>query len=118
MCNTELPEETIKILDNFNVRGKAEENMERYKYAEQETGLPWQVLAALHFREASMGSNKSISNGQPLTKGGGCYKNVDNITICSDANADAKQSAEIFIENAKRVYGVDVVSDPSLENLG
>lgn len=112
ICDTNLPEETIKMLEAANIKSLAEANMERYKYAEEKTGLPWQVLAALHFREGSMDSGKSISNGQPL----GNYVNIDGIQVYSDPNQDAEAAAQHFIDNVKSHYNIDVIADPSSEN--
>ena len=117
VCDTDLPEETVKKLESAGVKEKAEANMERYKYAEEKTGLPWQAIAALHYREAGMSSDGSISNGQKLTKSG-CYTNVDGIKICSDANKDAEDAANHLISMAKSVYGVELSSGSSVEDWG
>lgn len=50
-CTGNLPAETVTALEQAGVKEKAEQNKERYEYAEKETGIPWQVLAALHYRE-------------------------------------------------------------------
>lgn len=107
-----LPAETVAQLEAADVKGMAEKNMERYLYAEKETGLPWQILATLHWREAGMGSNLSISNGEELYE----HVNVDGVHVSADPNQDAKEAAEHFIEMGKSVYGVDVIASPSLEN--
>lgn len=107
-----LPAETTQYLDSDNVKGKAEANMERYKYAEQKTKLPWQILASLHYREGGMGSNQSISNGEELYD----HVNVDGIHVSADPNQDALDAANHFIDNTKSIYGVDVIAEPTLEN--
>lgn len=107
-----LPAETIHYLDEANVKNLAESNMARYKYAEQQTKLPWQILATLHYREGGMGSNQSISNGEELYD----HINVDGIHISADPNQDAVDAANHFIDIAKEVYGVDVINDPTMEN--
>lgn len=114
VCSADLPEETVERLENEGVREKAEENYERYKYAEDQTGVPWQVLATLHYMEAGMGSNQSISNGEELYD----HVNVDGIHVSSNANEDAKQAAEHFIEMAKYVYDVNVLEDKSVDAYG
>ena len=103
-CGNELPAETVAALESAGVKTKADQNMERYKYAETQTGVPWQVLAALHYREAGMDPNKSISNGAPLGSG----VNADGVNVQSDANEDAKAMAEQFVRNAG--YFSDVTS--------
>ncbi len=95
-----LPAETIVELDAQGVKAKAEQNMERYKYAEEQTGIFWQAIAALHYREGGMDPNKSISNGSTLTTDGSCYANADGVQVCGDANEDAKAAAEHFISLA------------------
>ena len=114
VCDANLPAETIEILDNANIKEKAEENMERYKYAEEKTGLAWQVLAALHFREGGMGSSQSILNGEELYG----HTNVDGQWVSADPNEDAENAAKHFIENAEAIYDKDVVNDKSMDSLG
>lgn len=98
-----LPPETIKKLESENVKQKAEKNMERYKYAEKETKVPWQVLAAIHYREGGMDPGKSIADGSPLGRG----TSKDGLSIDSDPNKDTANQARHFIENAKSVYKLD-----------
>lgn len=107
----DLPEETMQKLESAKIKERAEKNMERYLYAQKETGLPWQILAALHWREASMDSDKSIANGDKLYD----HINVDGVMVYADANKDAKAAAEHFISNAKAVYGVTDFN--TLENV-
>ena len=106
------PAETIKKLERAGVKEKAEQNIERYQYAEEKTGLPWQVVAALHFREGGMDAKKSITNGETLSN----HINSDGVLVSSDPNQDAVNAAEIFIRNLKNVYDIDIISDPSPEN--
>lgn len=114
VCGTNLPSETIEMLENANVKENAEKNMERYKYAEKETGLSWQIVAALHFREGGMGSDQSILNGEELYD----HTNVDGQHVSADANEDAKNAAKHFIDMAKSVYNKDVLNDQSMDSLG
>lgn len=114
VCDANLPKETKKMLDNEKIKKKAKTNIERYKYAEKKTGLPWQVVAVLHYNEANMASDRSITNGEPLTD----HTNVDGVKVSSDANKDAENAANIFINNAKSHYNIDIVKDKSEENYG
>lgn len=114
VCDASLPKDTKKMLDNENIKKKAEENIERYKYAEKKTGLPWQVVAVLHYNEANMASDRSITNGEPLTD----HTNVDGVKVSSDANKDAENAANIFINNAKTHYNIDIIANKSEENYG
>lgn len=99
-----LPEETIAYLDGRNVKNLYTQNLERYQYAEQQTGVPAAAIAALHYREAGMASDRSITNGARLGSG----TNVDGVTVGTTPNGDAEIAAGIFKRNAKGVYGVDV----------
>ena len=117
VCNANLPSETIKMLEDDGVKKKAQENMERYKYAEEKTGVAWQAVAALHWREGSMDPGSSISNGEPLSSGG-CYSNVDGVQICSDPNKDAETAAKSLLEDGKSIYNVDIVKNPDMDSYG
>ena len=99
-----LPQATIDYLAGRNVEELAKQNQERYLYAQEQTGVPWQVMAALHYREAGMNPNSSISNGAPLGSG----TNVDGVYVVSNANDDAKNMAEKFKSLALGVYGVEM----------
>lgn len=101
-----LPQATVEYLDGRNIEERAKENQERYLYAQKQTGVPWQVMAALHYREAGMNPNSSISNGAPLGSG----VNVDGVHVVSDANQDATNMANHFKRLALGVYNIDVVS--------
>ncbi|MBO4812571.1 hypothetical protein J5491_00235 [Candidatus Saccharibacteria bacterium] len=114
VCDQEILKEAKEMLDNEDIRKKAKANLERYKYAEEKTGLPWQVLAVLHYNEASMASDQSITNGESLTD----HTNVDGVKISSDPNEDAVIAANLFIENAKTFYDIDIVKNKSEENYG
>lgn len=99
-----LPQETIDYLTERNVKQLAEDNMERYAYAEEQTSVPWQAIAALHYREAGMASNRSIFNGALLGSG----VNVDGQVVVTDPNDDAQRAANHFIGLAKNVYDIDI----------
>ena len=114
VCSASLPQETIKLLEDAGVKEKAEANMERYKYAEEKEGVPWQAMAALHFKEGGMASNKSISNGDELYD----HINVDGIHVVADANEDAANCAGHFKDMAKMVYGIEVSDSLSIDEWG
>lgn len=119
VCSADLPEKTIKRLEDDKVKEKAEASIDRYKYAEEKTGIPWQAVAALHYRETtSMSPNTTISNGGNLASGGSCYTNVDGIKVCSDANEDAAQAAQHLISMAKMVYGVELNDSSTVDDWG
>lgn len=115
-CTGNLPAETVTALEQAGVKEKAEQNKERYEYAEKETGIPWQVLAALHYREGGMDPNKTIFNGEELTE----HVNADGHLISADPLEDAKQAAESYISLAGYFSDVKVLkADVStLEDFG
>ncbi len=41
-------------------------NVEVYQQASEATGVPWQVLAGLHYREGNMGPDKSLVSGRTI----------------------------------------------------
>ncbi|HRN95867.1 MAG TPA: hypothetical protein PLD54_00290 [Candidatus Levybacteria bacterium] len=43
-----------------------EQNIAIYKQAADTSGVPWEVLAAIHYREGNMSSNHSIVSGRPI----------------------------------------------------
>lgn len=112
----ELPAETTRYLDNSGVREKAANNLDRYEYAASQTGLPWQAIAALHYREAGLRSKGSILNGQEIKDTP--YTNVDGRTIYPDINEDAKSAAETLVKMAKNVYEVELSTSSDIEAFG
>lgn len=112
-----LPPETVKYLDDLDIRKKAEDNMERYKAAEQATGVPWAAVAAIHYREASMNPASSLFAGDPLGSG----LNVDGKMIVEDPNEDAINAMKTFVRLAGSVYNIVIApsgSDLSTEQWG
>ena len=116
LCSTgdgsvvELPAQTVNYLDGRDLRALAEANMDRYKAAEAATGVMWQVVAAIHYREASMDPALSIFNGAPLGSG----TNVDGKEVVSDPNQDAVNAAKTFVELADSVYGIKISQGASI----
>lgn len=98
-----LPSGTTSQLDSAGIKSKAQSNMERYKYAEDHTGVPWQITAAIHYREGSMKPDVSIADGSPLSSG----VSVDGLPISKDPNIDTKNQVNHFINMAKSVYGLN-----------
>lgn len=45
---------------------KLMEGKDRYKYVQQQTGVPWQLIGCLHGRESSFNFNSCLHNGDPL----------------------------------------------------
>lgn len=104
--DVDLPTITVNKLKAAQVAEKVEANKARYVHAQEQTGVPWQLIAALHYREAGLNPNGSVTNGAPLGSG----VNADGVNIPADPNEDAVVGANIFKSNAKNVYGVDIVA--------
>ena len=43
-------------------------NIKRYQFTQKETGVPWQLVAAIHGLEASFNFDACLANGDPLNK--------------------------------------------------
>jgi|GEM_PF-5355734 len=113
----QLPQKTIERIEKFDIRGRAEQNMERYTYAEEKTGVPWAVVASLHYREAGMRGEASILNGALII--GIPYPNVDGQIVGANPKDDAVNAANALKRLAEGVYGIDVTTgDLSLEDWG
>ena len=114
---TELPQETLDRIEQQDLRGRAEKNMERYTYAEEQTGVPWYVVATLHYREGGMRGEASALNGQPIL--GIPYVNVDGQIVGANPKEDAVNAANALKRLAAGVYDVDVTQDNlTLEDWG
>lgn len=108
-----LPQSTLDRLRNENFDARLARTKDRYVYAEQRTGIPWQMLAAIHYREAGMNPNMSIAAGEPLRNG----KSMDGIQMSADPNEDARLGAEHLIYMAKSVYGIDLKNDRTIDGI-
>lgn len=108
-----LPGETIEYLDKQDIKGLAQTNMARYAAAETAEGVPWYVMAALHYREAKMDPNRSISNGAILGTG----VNVDGVNVVTDPVQDAINMAQHFKRMADYVYDIDITKDQMTTEL-
>lgn len=49
------------IVDKINA------NKDKYRFVANETTVPWYVIAAIHYRESSLGFKSHLHNGDPLT---------------------------------------------------
>lgn len=110
-ASSDLPPETITILKNAEVLQKVQANMARYTAGAAATGIPWQILATLHFREAGLNPTKSIADGETLKDG----KSIDGAQMSADPNKDAVYAAQHFIGLVKGVYGIDFKTNQSLD---
>ncbi|MBQ6355188.1 M15 family metallopeptidase [Candidatus Saccharibacteria bacterium] len=109
----DLPKSIVDKLDNEKWVEKANKNKGRYQHAESETGVPWLVLAAIHYREGGMDPKKTILNGEGLYE----HTNSDGHHVSADPNKDAVNAAKHLIDMGKMVYKVNIGKDHDLESL-
>lgn len=110
-----LPQKTLDQIKSSDVDGKLAKMIDIYKYASAQTKVPWQFIAALHWREANMRPGTTIQNGEPLGNG----LTIDGAQKSADANEDAVLAAKHLIELAKGVYSVDITSSSvTIDDIG
>lgn len=73
-----------------------------YIAAQYVTGVPWQLLAAAHWREANMAPNRSAVSGERL----GAINPDTGRVEGSKLEATVVRSAQIMEANAERYYGI------------
>lgn len=108
-----LPAATMAQIESQDIAGKVAQNLERYQFAEQQTGVPWQMIAAIHYREATLNPRMSIAAGQPLRNG----LSIDGVPMSADPNEDARLAAVHLIEMAQMVYKIDIKTDRTVEGI-
>jgi lysozyme family protein len=64
--NIEMTSSARMQMEKF--KEKALKYRERYQRVSARTGIPWQLIAAIHYRESSMNFNTYLHNGDPLGK--------------------------------------------------
>lgn len=64
----ELVIQPNKIVELQNIVHRAVINRKRYEAVAKSLNIPWYVVAAIHYREASFNFNRHLHNGDPLTK--------------------------------------------------
>ena len=77
-----------RITEIGNVCKKILDNKSKYEAVETKTGVPWYLVAALHYREASLNFKTCLHNGDPLPgptkhvpKGRGPFKTWEDAAI-------------------------------------
>lgn len=95
------------------IKSNCEKNIPLYKSAAQEAGLPWQALAAIHFREANCDPNRSSMSGEALGS-----RNPDDGNVYSTLEESLKATAAHLKENAKWVYNIELTENPDDASLG
>lgn len=108
-----LPAETTSQLDSQGIKELAKKSQAVYATAE-EVGVPWTVMAAVHYREATMNPNQSIADGGPL----GRSQSMDGIPVGGTLAEDVKLQAQHFKDMAKSVYGLELSMESSGDDWG
>lgn len=83
---------------------KVESLKDTYVEIEKQTGVPWQIMAALHYREGMNNPNQSMMAGEPIGSVNPDQGKVIGATLLSNGI----QAAEHFKAMAKDVYGVEI----------
>ncbi len=84
-----------------------------YQEIEKQTGVPWQLMAALHYREGMNNPGQSMMAGEPI----GSVNPDQGEVIGSTLLANGVQAAEHFKAMAKDVYGIDIRADMSRHEI-
>ena len=111
-----LPASTLLQLGGGPWKQLADKNKAAYQAGEKASGIPWAVIATVHYREASMNPKQSIANGQPIT--GKRYTSIDGQPIGATLAEDAEIAAKKFKKIANNVYGVNLTLNSTIEDWG
>lgn len=106
-----LPEGTVRAIEPQVAQIRAMQPT--YEKLVQGTGVRWQWLASLHYREATNDPTRSVWAGQPLGDVNWDHGDIKGSTL----QEDATKAIEHFKYMAKKVYGVDVNPNMSIEDL-
>lgn len=94
---------------------KIKSNQNRYEAVSTVTKVPWWVIAAIHYREASMGFKYHLHNGDPLTA------RTTHVPAGRPKAGEPPFTWEESAIDALRMQGLDKVTDwsigPSLDLL-
>jgi hypothetical protein len=80
-----------------------------YQQAAQATGVPWQVLAGIHYRESNNDPNRDLQAGNPI---GGPYTQNSTDYAKYGYPKSMEQSAEIAAKHLIATIGSGVVNKP------
>lgn len=97
---TEKSLKDIKILNSYKSEiskavNTAKANKQRYEKVSAMTWIPWELIAAIHYREASFNFESYLHNGDPLWKTTTHVPKWKNFSNWEDAAADALWSKEL-----------------------
>ncbi len=107
----ELSPDAVKVLDGF--MPKIEELKSVYQEIEKQTGVPWQLMAALHNREGGNRSDASMFAGEKI----GSINPDHDTPIGSSLLENGINAAEHFKLMSNSIYGVEVSSNMTNEQL-
>lgn len=100
-----LPPETIPKIEAMKPGALALEHI--YRQAEEATGVPWEILAAIHYLEANNDPGRDLQAGNPLVTGGSQYSSrgaqPNLLTSVINAGNDLQHSAVEHSRFAKRI---------------
>lgn len=97
-----LPESSREYIAN-QIK-KAEVNKDVYLEIERQTGVPWQIMAAIHFREGGNDPNKSMMAGEAIGSVNPDQKRVVGKTLLENGIHAATHLKNM----ARDVYGIEV----------
>lgn len=107
----QVSEGAKKYFEQFRTR--IEELKPIYLEIEKQTGVPWQFMAALHYREGGNRPDASMFAGEKIGS-----VNPDNDTVVGTSLLEnGIKAAEHFKSNALKVYGVKITPDISDSDL-
>lgn len=90
-----------------------EQSRPLYEKLAKETGVPWQIPAAMHFREATNDPKRSMWSGQAL--GTANWDHGDNKG--NTLEEDGRKAIQHFKDKAKQVYGIKIGNNNTFEEL-
>ncbi len=100
--------------EKFNAHvGKIDELRAVYDEIEKETGVPWMMMAGLHYREASNRPDGSMFAGEKIGGTNPDHGDVKGTSLLENGIKAAKH----FIDGAARIYGITVRPDMTDEEL-
>ncbi|MDD5551565.1 MAG: M15 family metallopeptidase [Candidatus Pacebacteria bacterium] len=96
-----------------DIKAKIEQNKPIYQEAAKQVGIPWQMLAAVHFREGGCSPEKSPVSGEKLGT-----KNPDNGTVYTTLEEATLAAANFLKNKAKSVYKMELNENPNDDAIG
>lgn len=104
-----VPAQCIAQFEEF--RPKIDRMMPVYEEVEKLTGIPRQILAAIHYRESGNDPNRSVWAGELL----GSVNPDQDVVKSPEITENARSAAEHFRMMAKAVYGLDMGMNNTVE---